>query len=524
MERSIWRGTFILTGAALIIKVLSALYRLPYQNLAGDVGFYVYQQIYPFYALATTMAGFGFPIVLSKLIAEARSKQDKQGIEVIVATAIKVLSGLTCFLFLVSFFGAPLIARLMEDSQLVRPMRILSFIFLWGPFIAVSRGYFQGEHLNMKPTGVSQVAEQTLRVVLVLGLSVWLFIQSAGPYVFGSAAAFGSMVAPLASTLVLFWFALKAKGRLRFSIKKRWDGLIAKRLLSEGGAYTIASLALVIFQFVDVLSLVPFLHIHWHAAKALKGVYDRSFPFIQMGMALAVALATSSVPVMAKLKEVATKGDFNAQLKQPMRLAIIFGSAAAFGLLFIIKETNLFLFADQSGTWTLALMCLNILSASIVVIGSTMLQGIRGVWEPVIYLVIMAVVKLGLNGLLVPSLGIFGAAIATVLSLGGLALILMMRLKRLCQLRFFNVKEYMVLICALFSMFIVIFLWRCGWSLWVFHHVGRWEAGIMVITSIGWGAVVFLLWMLRGGLLDEKDMQHFPAGKVLVRLFLDKKI
>jgi len=524
MERSIWRGTFILTMAALIIKVLSAVYRLPYQNLAGDVGFYVYQQIYPFYALATTMAGFGFPVVLSKLIAEAHSKQGKQGTDIILATAIKVLSGLACLLFLMSFLGAPLIARLMEDPKLVHPMRILSFIFLWGPFISIFRGYFQGERFNMKPTGVSQVVEQTFRVILVLGLSVWLFTQSAGPYVFGSAAAFGSMIAPLASTLVLLWFGLREKSQLRFNIKKSWSGLVAKRLLSEGGAYTIASLALVIFQFVDALSLVPFLHTHWQAAKTLKGVYDRSFPFIQMGMALAVALATSSVPVMAKLKKVVARGDFNAQLKQPMRLAIIFGSAAAFGLLFIIKETNLFLFADQSGTEALALMCLNILSASIVVIGSTMLQGIRGVWEPVIYLVIMAVVKLGLNGLLVPSLGIFGAAIATVLSLGGLALIIMMRLKLFCRLRFFTLKEYAVLICALLSMFLVISLWRFGWYLWVFHHVGRWEAGFMVITSIGWGAVVFLLWMLRGGLLDEKDMQHFPAGKVLVRLFLDRKI
>ena len=37
-------GAFILTIASFIAKVLSAVYRVPFQNLVGDEGFYVYQQ------------------------------------------------------------------------------------------------------------------------------------------------------------------------------------------------------------------------------------------------------------------------------------------------------------------------------------------------------------------------------------------------------------------------------------------------------------------------------------------------
>ena len=63
-------GAFILTIAAFIAKVLSAVYRVPFQNMVGNTGFYVYQQIYPLYGLGMTLALNGLPVFLSKVIAE----------------------------------------------------------------------------------------------------------------------------------------------------------------------------------------------------------------------------------------------------------------------------------------------------------------------------------------------------------------------------------------------------------------------------------------------------------------------
>ena len=44
--RRVMHGAFILTIASFIAKVLSALYRIPLQNLVGDEGFYVDGFIY----------------------------------------------------------------------------------------------------------------------------------------------------------------------------------------------------------------------------------------------------------------------------------------------------------------------------------------------------------------------------------------------------------------------------------------------------------------------------------------------
>src|SRR3954449_6735107 len=77
-EKNILTGTLILTFAALLIKVLSAFYRIPFQNIVGDVGFYIYQQVYPFYGLAMVLATTGFPVVISKLYAEQRENNDQE--------------------------------------------------------------------------------------------------------------------------------------------------------------------------------------------------------------------------------------------------------------------------------------------------------------------------------------------------------------------------------------------------------------------------------------------------------------
>ena len=68
--KSYMQGALLLTIAALIVKVLSAAYRVPFQNLVGDQGFYVYQQVYPFVAIFVTWTAGGVAVAISKMLAE----------------------------------------------------------------------------------------------------------------------------------------------------------------------------------------------------------------------------------------------------------------------------------------------------------------------------------------------------------------------------------------------------------------------------------------------------------------------
>jgi Polysaccharide biosynthesis protein. len=69
------KGVALLTIAALFVKVLSVVYRVPFQNLVGDHGFYIYQQIYPFVAIFVTWTSSGLAVAISKILADLGQDQ-----------------------------------------------------------------------------------------------------------------------------------------------------------------------------------------------------------------------------------------------------------------------------------------------------------------------------------------------------------------------------------------------------------------------------------------------------------------
>ncbi|WP_263849854.1 oligosaccharide flippase family protein [Lentilactobacillus parafarraginis] len=76
-RKQVLTGTFVLTASAFIAKLLSAVYRVPFQNMVGNVGFYVYQQIYPIYGIGMTFALNGLPMFISKLVVDVRDPADQ---------------------------------------------------------------------------------------------------------------------------------------------------------------------------------------------------------------------------------------------------------------------------------------------------------------------------------------------------------------------------------------------------------------------------------------------------------------
>ena len=53
MKSGWMKGTMILTITAFFVKLLSLLYKVPYQNISGDEGLYVFQQVYPLIGIYT---------------------------------------------------------------------------------------------------------------------------------------------------------------------------------------------------------------------------------------------------------------------------------------------------------------------------------------------------------------------------------------------------------------------------------------------------------------------------------------
>jgi PST family polysaccharide transporter len=287
-EGSMWRGTVVLTIAAFVTKLFSALYRIPYQNIVGDVGFYIYQQVYPIYGIAMSLSLYGYPIVISKLIAERIAVRDRTGIASVLQVSLLFLCSLGLFIFTVLYIGAAQLAIWMGDGKLAPSIRLLSISFLLFPFVALLRGYFQG-HNKMVPTAVSQVGEQFVRVSGILFLSYWFIKSGYDVYTCGTAAMAGTLAGGLTALLLLtaFWIRRENRGRIHIKTNHAEARRIISYLFIKGIIICVTNMVLTLIPLVDSFLLLSLLGQQggesMEHAKLLKGIYDRGQPLIQLG-------------------------------------------------------------------------------------------------------------------------------------------------------------------------------------------------------------------------------------------------
>lgn len=513
--RAIWRGAVILTVAALLVKIMSAAYRLPYQNLAGDVGFYVYQQVYPFYAVAVALSGTGFPIVISKFIAEAKNgggfRKEAQ-IRRHALIALFILCGLFfCLLFL---FATPL-TEVMGDERLSSLIRISAFIYLFVPLIAVLRGNFQGENQNMMPTALSQIGEQVARVLLIIGSSWYLFLHHGDPYQFGRAATIGSVAAPAVSLIILLLYFRKeelpsARGADRAYSRIDWH--LVKDLLINGCLFSLLALPLVSFQLIDSLTVIPLLnHAHVPDPMEQNGIYDRAYALTQFGMIAAASLTATIVPGLAKLSALRKKREIQRQASLALKISLAFGLAAAAGLAVISKEVNIMLFRNAEGSFSFALVAFTMLTLSLILTASGILEATGRPWLPFLYLMAGVAVKLVGNYLLIPFFSINGAAAATCLATALTAWLNVRCLRRKSLAAALQFRLILKLCAAASGMVLAVLIWKL--------LIVEWESrladsrllatGIALSGALLGGCVfLFLIFILR--YFDSADFKRLP--------------
>lgn len=510
-------GTFILMAAAILTKILSAVYRVPFQNIVGDVGFYIYQQIYPFFGIAVALATTGFPVIISRLYAEVPNHSQTRSI----FTGIFVF----CFIiFLGLFLGSSGIAELMGDPQLAPLIRVISFSFLVVPFISYIRGYFQG-HGNMKPTAISQVIEQFIRVSLILIFAIILVKNGESLYKVGESAMLASVLGSFLAAIALIVYITKRRKKDAINASEQEKvPLIVGKVLIQGIFVCISSLTLILFQLSDAFQIYSKLigqGMPEEVAKGMKGVYDRGQPILQFGLILAASLSLAIVPFITSVKDKPKELGEYTQLA--VKISLTVGAAASIGLILLMDQINIMLFENDYGTNVLRLLALAIFFASVNAVVIGILQGLGNTVYPAFIVLIGLLVKVILNYIWIEEWGITGAALATNAALVFMLIFLRRKLRqeigsRILYKGFFDSLLFSIGIMAIF-VFGVLYLIPL-----VFGDLGmsRLSASIISILISGLGAVIYIFTILKRGVFTEKELEIMPFGNKL-KAFLIKK-
>lgn len=517
-KKDVLQGVVILTIAAFIAKVLSAVYRIPLENFVGNTGFYIYQQVYPIYGIGMTLALNGLPIFISKLVVEQNEHEQL----ILASKLMRILLIFALVIFIGLNFCAGWLAQMMGDSQLSPVIRAVSWMFLWLPILAVGRGVAQGQ-LNMKATAFSQVIEQIIRVSIIILVAYLAMIKHWNLYYMGTLAMLSSPIAGGIASLIFIndvgkYWSTKVK-------TKKWaDWYLWRQVLTEGMLISAIAAVLLILQLVDSFTIQNILLANGNApdkVRITKGIYDRAQPIVQFSLVLATSFGTSLVPQLRQAYLSHDWQDVNHNSRTLLRLTLWLSTAATIGLICLMRFINQLLFGSRVASDVLSVYLLSAIILSLIIIFTSILQSIDQLSVLRNGLIVAIISKIGLNLALVHYLDIIGASWATVGSLGLMLGYIVVMLPK--ELKTILIPKMVILkmICNLVLMALVVLVT----SLWLERLAGRGrlESIIPIIGGSVIGGFVLVSLTLLTKTLTFSELKLLPFGNKIIKHIKKRK-
>lgn len=164
-KNTIIRGTFLLTFAGIITKIIGFYYRIFLNNHIGAAGLGLYQLVFPVFIMGFAFCCIGIQTSMSRMIAE-HTNDSVICIKILtVATFYCVL--LSCAVWFLSYFKSDWIALYFLKNKDCSPLvKILAFSFVPASVHSCISGYYYGMKKTVLPA-LSQLLEQISRVIIV---------------------------------------------------------------------------------------------------------------------------------------------------------------------------------------------------------------------------------------------------------------------------------------------------------------------------------------------------------------------
>ena len=229
--------TMLLIIGGFITKILGMLIKIVMTRFIGTEGIGIYMLIMPTFSLLVSLTQFGFPVAISKLVAEDRFNNKK-----LVFGIIPISLGICLIILLVLLSSGQFIAtELLKEERTYLGLISIGFIL---PFIAISsilRAYFFGKE-RMFPHVISNILEDVIRLVLIV-----LFVPSILKMGLSYVVAFLILISIFSelSSIIIFLICLPNKISLKkedFKPKKDYLKTVLSISIPTTGSRIIGSI------------------------------------------------------------------------------------------------------------------------------------------------------------------------------------------------------------------------------------------------------------------------------------------
>ncbi len=419
---SLLRGTFILTAAGIVVKVIGSLNWIFLSRVLGGEGIGIYQMAFPLYLLALSVSSAGIPVAISIITAEKIALHDYRGANRVFKLSLLLLTvtGLALSLLLYFKAGWLIEERIIRDARVYYSLIALSPAIFLVTIISSFRGYLQGWQI-MTPTAVSQIVEQLFRVATMLVLASILLPRGLELAAGGASLGAGAGAAAALVVLVYYYWRLKKEKRDLFragdtAAGRESGALIIRRLARLALPVSLSSIMLPLVANLDLLVVPLRLEEAGYSVEQATELFGyltgMAVPLVNLATILTAALATSLVPSIAQAYSLGEQGSVYYRTAAAMRLANV--ATIPFSImLWVLAEPVVSVVYHAPG----AADATRVMAAGVFLLGlhqvsTGVLQGLGRTTIPVVNMGIAAALKVALNWVLtaLPALGIKGAA------------------------------------------------------------------------------------------------------------------
>ncbi|MBQ5777185.1 MAG: polysaccharide biosynthesis protein, partial [Oscillospiraceae bacterium] len=170
-KQSFFQGAFILSVAALIVKLLGAIFKIPLTNILGGDGMGYFSTAYDLYMPVYVISNAGLPVAIAKIVAESVSEGRFRDVRRTLKIANVVFLTTGTIGFSILFFGAGFLVKTINNPGAYLAVMAMAPTVFFVCLTSAYKGYYEGLQ-NMYPTALAQVIEVVVKLIFGLGLSM----------------------------------------------------------------------------------------------------------------------------------------------------------------------------------------------------------------------------------------------------------------------------------------------------------------------------------------------------------------
>ena len=520
-QNTFFGGAAILAAGIVMVKIISAVYKMPLINILGS-GYTDFTNAFNIFNIMLMISTAGIPVAMSRMISQANAEGHRNQVhKVFRVTSLACLAfGAVCSLAML--LGAEGFAALMGNPKSALSMRVLAPSVFFVAGLAAFRGYAQG-HQHMAPSSISQIIEALFKLIVGLTLALILIRTGHDESEAAAGAIVGVTLSELAALIYMGYDFMRTRAEEpEGTDTELWSSrLILKTFLAIAIPITLTSSATSVITTIDTALVMRQLQnavgLNLDTARGLFSNYSGVLTVYQIPASLMVAITASVIPAVTVFYERKDRKGAARVVGSALKTASILAFPSGVGMLVLGKPIVMLLFPrldpDIAGTILSILGVANIFVCLMLVCNSILqAHGILNL--PIGTMVIGGGIMVIFDFFVVaiPSVNIFGSPIGSAIGFGitfALDLFIVWRVVPGCP-NLLAVFGKPVAASAVMG--------AAAWAVYGLLFRASHSNAISLVLAIGVAMVLYFALLMLLRILNKDDLALMPKGDKIGKL------